>query len=233
MTTKSTDSSLLSDPSAPKPLLILVAGGSGSGKTTFAGMLKVMLELDNISVASISIDDFYKILVHDNIDPKTVNFDDPAAINFDSLRSCLLTLFANRDTTYPRYDFKTHKHSTEIITQHVSQVIIVEGLHALYDPAVLKIADFKIFIDASESNRHDRRIERSVKLWKRSKEDSEEQYSKQVKPAFDKFIAPCAELSGVVKIPNDSDRVSMFNCEAFKSLFNDIMTMLGKDAKKF
>ncbi len=215
-----------------KPVLILIAGGSGSGKTTFTGMLKVMLDCCGISVASISMDDFYKILIHDNVDPKTVNFDDPDAINFGNLKKTLTALFANCDVTYPKYDFKTHNHSDENITQHASQVIIVEGIHALYEPLIVNDADFKIFIDATEDHRHDRRIERSVKVWKRSLEESEEQYAKQVKPAFDKFIAPCIDLPKIIKIPNDLEMVKMFNCEEFKLFWNSVMDQLGKKSNK-
>jgi len=181
-----------------KVFIIGVAGGSGSGKTRLSK--NILKEIDNEQVQSISVDSYYKDLLHLTFKERSKNnFDHPNAIDFDLLYNDLKGIINNKTIYIPLYDYKNHtreKNKSKKIKN--VKVIILEGILALYDPNIRKLMSMKIFVDTPNDIRLLRRIKRDVNKRARTIESVTEQYNNTVKPMFLKFVKPTKDYADLI-----------------------------------
>lgn len=168
--------------------IIGVAGGSGSGKTTYASMLAEVLGLENSSI--LLQDSYYKDHSQVFEGDGSVNFDHPDALDWDLLVQHLQDLKAGRAIEVPIYNFTTH--SREDRTRRVipSDYIIVDGILIFSISKLLNLFDKKVYIDTPENLRFERRIHRDTIERGRTKEGVIKQYQATVLPMHSKFVEP-------------------------------------------
>jgi len=178
------------------PILIGIAGGTGSGKTTMAQKIQDAFPNQSILICQ---DSYYKDLSHLSMEEKErTNFDHPNSLDFDLLRRHLLDLIQGKAIELPTYNFQTYEQ--ENTTQHVepSQVIIVEGILLFAALEVRDLFDLKIFVDTDADIRLLRRIERDTAERGRSFASVKEQYLKTVKPMHDDYVEPSKQYADVI-----------------------------------
>lgn len=180
--------------------LIGVCGGSSSGKTLACRYIGQ--QIDEVTI--ISQDHFYHPL-SPCADPHEHNFDDPSAIDFDSLVACLGALKRGEDVEIPQYDFKTHQRLPDTVRVVPTNVVIVEGILIFSQPRLLELLDLKIFVDADSDTRLSRRIDRDISERGRHVKDVIYQYFRFVKPAHERYIEPSKQHADIVLLNNEQD----------------------------
>ncbi len=177
-------------------IMIGIAGGSGSGKSTFTNRLKDAFG-DQVTV--IYHDNYYKS--NDGI-PFEVrqkeNYDHPAAFETDLLIRHLKALRRGESIECPVYDYAEHNRTEKSITLNPSQIIIVEGILVLENPELRSLFDIKIYVEADADERIIRRIIRDVKERGRHVEDISEQYLTTVKPMHYLYVEPTRQQADIV-----------------------------------
>lgn len=178
-------------------ILIGVAGGSGSGKTTVAhNLVKAFKSEDAVLVEQ---DAYYKELTNLTIEEKAaVNFDHPNSIEFDLLREHLTKLINGEAIDRPIYDFTTHSRKEGCVKIQPSKIIIVEGILIFAVPEIRELFDVKIFVDTDADEMILRRIERDMTERGRSFESVKNQYLKTVKPMYLEFCEPSKRYADVI-----------------------------------
>ena len=177
-------------------LIIGIAGGSGSGKTT---VVKAITEQLKENVVVIPQDSYYKDLGHLSEEEKRVhNFDHPDSIDFDLLRSQLKELREGRTVEQPIYSYITCGRSQETLSIKPADVIIVEGILIFTDPKLRKLMDIKIFVDADDDDRLMRVMSRDIVERGKSVEWVIERYSNTVKPMYLQFIEPSKRYADLI-----------------------------------
>ncbi len=177
-------------------IMIGIAGGSGSGKSTFTNRLK---EAFGDQVTVIYHDNYYKS--NDGI-PFEVrqkeNYDHPSAFETDLLIRHLKALRRGESIECPVYDYAEHNRTDETITLAPSQIIIVEGILVLENPELRSLFDIKVYVEADADERIIRRIIRDVKDRGRHVEDISEQYLTTVKPMHYLYVEPTRQQADIV-----------------------------------
>ncbi len=169
-----------------KIFLIGIAGGSGSGKTTFAN--KVMKAVNHEHSSLLHMDSYYLPTV-----PKVngkANFDHPDAFDWDLLRQHLGQLKQGISVDCPVYDFSTSTRSQEIETLGPCRVVLFEGIFSLYDQEIRDLLDIKCFLHVDSDIRFTRRLHRDVKERGRSLESVISQYYDTVRPMYQRYLDP-------------------------------------------
>jgi uridine kinase len=180
-----------------RPMVLGIAGGSGSGKTTI--VRKLVEYCDKTSIQVLQLDHYYKDLAH--LDPKdrdSVNFDHPDALEMDLLGEHLKLLAAGEPINRPTYEFASHTRSSKVETLAPKEVILVDGIFALYSPLVREHLDCGIYVDVADDVRFIRRLKRDVSERGRSIDGVIQQYLETVKPMHDRFVAPTKLLADMV-----------------------------------
>ena len=184
-----------------RPLLILVAGGSASGKSTVVSEIVNKAGLHDVLI--IRHDDYYKdqsdVAFEKRLD---VNYDHPDALDSDLLQDHLSQLLMGQTIEKPLYDFVsyTRKKETEIVSP--KKVIIVEGILILSDPYIRKLSNLNVYVELDDDTRFIRRMMRDLNERGRSIESIVSHYQDTVKPMFYKFVKPSKRHAHVI-IPND------------------------------
>ena len=170
-------------------MIVGIAGGSGSGKTTFGRMLEDALGVRASGI--LSQDSYYRDL-HEYFDRDggLVNFDHPESIEFELLVEHLDQLKAGRVVEVPRYDFATHQRLDQTTTFAPRSVVIVDGILILSQPALRERLNISVYIDTAEAVRFARRLARDVRERGRTPEGVTQQFERQVKPMHDLFVEP-------------------------------------------
>ena len=169
--------------------VILIGGGSASGKTYVLG--KVLESLPEDKVAHISLDDYYKdFSVLPMEERAKINFDHPKAFDWKLMNAQLTALKNGETIEKPIYDFTIHGRSDKTEIVEPKELIIIEGIMALVNKDLRSIGDLKVFINASREKRLVRRIARDMKERGRSYDSIIEQYFSTVQPMFEEIIAP-------------------------------------------
>ena len=186
-----------------KPILILVAGGTASGKTTVVD--KIIKRLNSKDVQVVRFDDYYKDLSNLPIEERAkTNFDHPLSLDIDLMYDNIKLLLDGNEIRKPLYDFKTHSRLKETELIKPSKVIIVEGIFSLYDSRLRDLASIKIFVESDDDIRFIRRLKRDINERGRTLESVIEQYLKTVKPMYHEFIKPTKRYADII-IPNDNN----------------------------
>ncbi len=179
-----------------KPLIIGIAGGTGSGKTTLVERLREQFG-DDISV--LAHDSYYK--AHHDLpmeERRLLNYDHPSSFDTDRMIADLEQLRAGRAIERPVYDYTIHDRTEETVTVQPNKVILVDGILVFEDPGLRDLMDIKIFVDTDADVRILRRILRDVKERGRSLDSVVEQYLSTVKPMHEQFIEPSKRYADII-----------------------------------
>jgi len=197
-------------------IIIGIAGGSGSGKTTFAKRLLDSLGKENCSI--LGQDSYYIDQSHRfDKDGGAVNFDHPDSLDFPLMAQHFEQLKQGQNIEVPIYDFATHTRGAQTNSLEVKKYILVDGILLFSQKVVLPHLDIKIYIDCPEELRFERRLNRDVKERGRTPEGVKEQFLKQVKPMHDQFVETSKGLSDdIVTVENFDEKVQLWTDKVLK-----------------
>ena len=188
-------------------MIIGIAGGTGSGKTTIT---RQIVERFGSDVTVIYHDNYYKSHHDLTYEERTkLNYDHPNAFDTDMLVKDLANLKEGREIECPVYDYTIHDRSEETITVRPSRIIVVEGILIFYPEELRKQMDIKIFVDADADVRILRRINRDVKKRGRTLDSVINQYLDTVKPMHEAFVEPSKRHADVIIPEGGKNQVAL------------------------
>ena len=181
----------------PKPLIIGIAGGTGSGKSTVAR--KVAESLGRASVAFIDMDAYYRNFAHLPMEERRhLNWDHPDAFDHELLAEQLARLVAGEAVDKPVYDFVSHTRSPRTVRVEPADVIVIDGILLFVDERVRELCDVKVFVDTDADIRLIRRIRRDMVKRGRPLEEILDQYLSTVQPMHLQFVEPSKRYADVI-----------------------------------
>ncbi len=185
-------------------LIIGIAGGTGSGKTTVVHNILKQLSSDDVIV--ISQDNYYHDSSHLSFEERIqINFDHPRSIDFELLVEDLKKLRKGETIEQPVYSFLTHTRTDETLVTPPKNVVIVEGILVLTDAQLREMFDLKIYVHADSDERLIRRIKRDIQDRGRDLEEVISRYKKTLKPMHEQFIEPTKKYADLI-IPNEKKK---------------------------
>ena len=199
-------------------IFIGIAGGTGSGKTSISK--KIISNLSESKVTLIEQDFYYKDLSKIDLKERSkINFDHPESIDFNLMQKQLYKLLSGKNIEAPIYDFTTHtrKSDTQIINYH--QIIIMEGIFALFNVDICKMMDIKIYVDTDDDIRIIRRINRDINERKRTLSSITKQYYTTARPMHVQFVEPTKKYADII-IPGNTENNTSIDliCTKIKSI---------------
>ncbi len=181
-----------------RPLLIGIAGGSASGKTSLAKRIYELFEKSN-SVIIIKEDDYYKEQSDVPLSERVkVNYDHPFAFDHDLLIAQLQELYDGNTIQKPIYDYAVHNRSKEVEIIHPCDVIIIEGLFVLENTKLRNMLDIKLFVDTPADVRFIRRLIRDVNERERTLQSVVTQYLNTVRIMHEEFVEPSKKYADLI-----------------------------------
>lgn len=202
----------------PQPIIIGIAGGTGSGKTTIADAIK--REVGN-NITVITQDSYY--CSYDNMpasERETINFDHPASFDNQLLIQHVMTLKENKAIEMPVYDYVHHVRTQETLHQEPTKIVIIEGILIFENEALRNLMDIKIFVDTDADVRILRRIKRDMNERGRTLDSVIEQYQTTVRPMHMEFVEPSKRFADII-IPEGG-----YNAIAIDMLVGKIRSVL-------
>lgn len=189
-------------------LVIGIAGGTGSGKTTVVN--QIINELPSNQVVVISQDSYYKDTSHLSFEERVkINFDHPKAIDFELLASHINDLKNGKTINQPVYSFIEHNRTNETITTNPRDVMIVEGILILTHPEIRDLFDIKIYVHADSDERLIRRLKRDITERGRDLNEVLNRYQTTLKPMHQQFIEPTKEYADIIIPTNRHNTVAV------------------------
>jgi len=189
-------------------LIIGIAGGTGSGKTTV--VQQIVEELPEDEVCIISQDSYYKDTSDMTYEERVrINFDHPQAIDFDLLVAHLKELRKGNAIEQPVYSFVEHNRTGETVTTYPKKVIIVEGILILTHPEIREMFDVKVFVHADSDERLIRRLKRDMAERGRDLNEVLTRYQSNLKPMHLQFIEPTKEFADIIIPTNKYNTVAV------------------------
>ncbi|MEQ9105679.1 MAG: uridine kinase [Rhodothermales bacterium] len=180
-----------------RPVVIGLAGGSGSGKSTVLSQLQEAWDDEGVSV--LDHDAYYRELTHLSVEDRaSFNFDHPAALETELLVKHLEALLQGFSIEKPVYDFTTHSRTERTVTVRPTPVIVVEGILVLAEKDLVDRMDIKLFVDTDDDVRLIRRIRRDMEERGRSLDSILEQYERTVRPMHIEFVQPSRRMADVI-----------------------------------
>ena len=202
-------------------VVIGVAGGTGSGKSTLVKRLQEAFKNDD--VATICHDFYYKAHPELSYEERTkLNYDHPAAFDTDMLVEHIRQLKEGKNVECPVYSFVEHNRTTETLPVAPSKVIIIDGILIFENEELRDMMDIKVYVDTDADLRLARRILRDVRERGRSMESVISQYTTTVKPMHEQFVEPSKRYADVI-IPEGG-----FNSVAVSMLIQNIRSIVDK-----
>ena len=184
-----------------RPILITIAGGTASGKSTV--VKEIIKHFSKEEVRVICQDNYYKAQDDLTMEERVkTNYDHPESFDTDLMHEQLAELLNGNSIDMPIYDFKVHNRSDEVKHINPSKVIILEGILALYDKRIRDISDILIYVESDPDIRFIRRLKRDIEERGRDMNGVIMQYLSTVKPMYDEYIAPTKRYADII-IPND------------------------------
>ncbi|TRT37217.1 uridine kinase [Lactobacillus mulieris] len=206
-----------------RPIVIGIAGGSGSGKTTIAHEVARLIN-DDDHIITLTQDSYYK----DNTGipmserPK-INYDHPDAFDMPLLVAQINQLMHRKAVEMPVYDFTEHTRSSKTIHVEPADIIILEGILVLADEDLRDLMDIKVYVDTDDDIRFIRRLERDLKERGRSLDSVIDQYLATVKPMYHQFIEPTKRYADII-VPEGGENnvaIDMLTTKMRSVLAND------------
>ncbi|MEP7119308.1 MAG: uridine kinase [Byssovorax sp.] len=189
-------------------LVVGIAGGTGSGKTTVAKTIAAALPASR--VAMVEYDAYYRDRTDLDIEARSqLNFDHPEALETELFVEHLAALKEGRGIDMPIYDFKTHRRKDESRRIEAAPVVIVEGILVFVDQRVRDRLDMKIFVDTDADIRVFRRIRRDMEQRGRTFESVREQYYRTVRPMHLQFVEPSKRWADLIIPEGGNNRVAL------------------------
>lgn len=208
-----------------KPVVIGVAGGSGSGKTSVTR--SICKRFSDKTILVIEQDYYYKDQSHLPLEERlNTNYDHPLAFDNDLLIEHLHALMNFKSIDKPVYDYKIHTRSDETVFVEPKEVIILEGILILEDPRLVDLMDIKVFVDTDADLRIIRRLLRDIKERGRTLDSVIDQYLGNVRPSHLQFIEPTKRYADII-IPEGGQ-----NHVAIDIMATKIETILSKNRNK-
>ncbi|WP_106497066.1 uridine kinase [Lentibacillus sp. Marseille-P4043] len=208
-----------------KPVVIGVAGGSGSGKTTVTR--SICQRFSDKTILVIEQDYYYKDQSHLPFEERlNTNYDHPLAFDNDLLIQHIHDLMNHKTIEKPVYDYKIHTRSNEVIPVEPKEVIILEGILILEDPRLVDLMDIKVFVDTDADVRIMRRLLRDIKERGRTLDSVIDQYINNVRPMHLQFVEPTKRYADII-IPEGGQ-----NHVAIDIMATKIETILSKNRDK-
>jgi len=203
-----------------KPVIIAVAGGSASGKTTV--VLEIIKKLNHECITVIMHDDYYKDQGHLSLEKrKTINYDHPNSIDNELFLDHINSLLEGKEIEKPVYDFNSYKRKKETKKVKAKEIIIIEGILVLENKRIRDLADIKLYVDLDPDLRLLRRLQRDVNERGRNLNGVTKQYLETVKPMHHQFVEPTKRYADVI-IPNN-----LGHSVAVDIIVSKINTILG------
>lgn len=191
-----------------KPVIIGVAGGSGSGKTTVCN--KIYNYFSGRSIAMIEHDSYYQDQSEISFEQRLkTNYDHPFAFDTDLLVEHLTKLLNHESIEVPIYDYANHTRGTETITVEPQDVIIIEGILILEDKRLRDLMDIKIYVDTADDLRIIRRIERDMEERGRSLDSIIDQYLRVVREMHEQFVEPSKKYADIIMPEGGHNKVAI------------------------
>jgi len=202
------------------PLLVGIAGGTGSGKTTVAE--RITARLPEGQAVLLQHDWYYRDRSHlSSAERDLVNFDEPAALENDRLVRDLSSLRSGQAVTCPQYDFSTHTRRAEGRTVRAHRIVVVEGILLFAVPELRDAFDLRLFVDTDDDVRLLRRLRRDVEERGRDLASIERQYLRSVRPMHALHVAPTRAHAHLV-IPEGGE-----NVKALDVIVGRLLHLLG------
>ena len=190
------------------PVVIGIAGGSGSGKTTV--QRKIIEAFGRDQIALLDHDSYYVDLSHLPAEERArFNFDHPDALETELMVAHLDRLLAGEAIEKPTYDFTTHSRRAETETVHPLPVVIVEGILVLGERALRELMDINLYVDTPDDVRLIRRIQRDLHERGRDIENVIQQYKRTVRPMHLEFVEPSKRTADVIIPHGGHNRVAL------------------------
>ncbi len=178
-------------------LVIGIAGGSGSGKTTIANY--VLETVGPEKIAFLPHDAYYKDLSHLPLEERVkVNFDHPGSLESELLIEHIIELRNQKSIELPSYDFKTHTRNPATLTIQPEPIILIEGILIFAEPELRKLFDLKIYVDTDPDIRFIRRLNRDITERGRTTQSVINQYLDTVRPMHLEFVEPSKRYASVI-----------------------------------
>jgi uridine kinase len=188
-------------------LVIGIAGGTGSGKTT---LMNNIIKTFGGDITVLSHDNYYRRLDHLPLEERAkVNYDEPAALETELMVTHLEALRSGFEVDCPVYDFSQHNRSNETVRIIPQRVIIVEGILIFADEALRELMDIKIFVDTDADVRLCRRIKRDVQKRGRTLDSVITQYQTTVKPMHEKYVEPSKKYADLVVPEGGKNQIAL------------------------
>ncbi|MBQ3419200.1 MAG: uridine kinase [Erysipelotrichaceae bacterium] len=192
-----------------KPIIIGIAGGSASGKTTIAQMLYDSFEKTK-SVTIIREDDYYKDQSHMAFEDRVkTNYDHPFAFDHDLMESQIKDLLNGITINKPVYDFTVHNRSEKIEVIEPRDVIIIEGLFVLEEKCIRDLLDIKIYVDTPYDVRFIRRMTRDIKERARQLDNIINQWLNTVRVMHEEFVEPSKKYANIIIPEGANNKVAI------------------------
>ena len=204
-----------------KAFVIGIAGGSGSGKSTFAQRLK---ERFPENIALVSCDNYY-LARHDMPfeERKLQNYDSPAAFEFDLMIRQISQLKDGQSIECPVYDFTQHDRSDQVLTIEARPVVLIDGILIFTEPKLRELMDMRIYVETDADERILRRVRRDMRERGRDLDGIITQYLTTVKPMHNAFVEPTKIFADIIINGGMNDT-------AYDLVKNKIQTILEKEA---
>lgn len=191
-----------------RPLVVGIAGGTGSGKTTVAHKLAAAMPADRC--VTIEHDAYYRDQSHLSPEERAViNYDHPSSLESNLLAEHLQALRSGRTVEVPLYDFATHARSKQTRTVKPARVIIVEGILVFTEAQLREQMDIKIFVDTDADIRLMRRIRRDLEHRGRSFQSIRDQYYATVRPMHLEYVEPTKRWADLIVPEGGDNRIAL------------------------
>lgn len=192
-----------------KPIIIGIAGGSASGKSSIANEIYEYFKHEH-TIKIIRLDDYYKDQSHLTMEQRVkTNYDHPLAFDMDLLVKHLDLLKSNQSIEKPIYDFTVHNRSLQVEVIDPRDVFILEGLFVLNEAQIRERCDILIYVDTDADIRFIRRLKRDMQERGRSLEPVCNQYLQTVRPMHEQFVEPSKKYAHIIIPEGSSNQVAV------------------------
>ena len=209
-----------------RPVIIGIAGGSGSGKTTIAESVVTAVGVDTVSL--IQHDAYYRDLPHLSFEERSkVNYDHPDSLETELLIDHIHQLRAGKEIHRPVYDFTDHRRTTNTVLVRPEPVVVIEGILVLSERDLRNVMDLRIYVDADADLRLMRRLQRDIVERERTLDSVIAQYTETVRPMHLQFVEPSKRYADII-VPNGG-----YNLGAVGTITSMIRDVLSGARKRY